>query len=397
MERVAFSDGERIGVIEGEKVVYFESEYINRYRDYVTNRKTNDEWKISGEGARFRGDYDLYQERREEKVYAYVNGVDWDGDKLVYCFTVNGSSGIYRKSLDEKAREEHIFSASDTEILSVHVCGGLIAVTVRSDEITSQVGTMDMNTSELRTLTGGDARDANAHFSECNPREILFDSAGVGRTADGAFSGKYAPAVICSLHRDTLELTELKGDGKYSYVKPKRSVSGELYCIRRPNKEKGSGNIFLDILLFPFRILKAIFGFLQAFTVIFGNTSLTSSTSEGNNPARGKTTSGRKLFVDGALIEADKEFKKNRKFKDREYGFIPASWKLVKLGEKEEVLASGVCDYALGESDTLYYTDGRHVWRRAEGKDKKLANAECCLSLAVSTAREVAIDEDFFA
>lgn len=400
MEKLAFADGEKLGVIENGKVTYFESGYITRYRDYVTNRARNDEWKVSGEGARFRGDADLYA-ARDEGIYAYINGVDWDGEKLLYAFTINNSSGVYRKDVvSEKAPEEHIFSASDTEILSVHLVGNSIAVTVRSSDVTSEIGTLDAKSSELRTLTGGDARDANARFSAKNPAEILFDSAGVGRTANGEFTGKYAPSVIYSLHRDTLELTERKGDGKWSYIKPKEDGAGNLYCIRRPNKEKGSGNLFLDIILFPFRILKAIFGFLQAFTMIFGNTSLTSASEGGNNPTKGRKTDTRKLYVDGKLLDAEKEQKQNKKFKDREYGFIPASWKLVKCGDSDEVVASGVCDFALGENGAIYYTDGRHIYRKQNGKETKLTNTECCLAIALKTSSDGTMSEsgsdDFF-
>ena len=402
MEKLVFADGEKIGVWDGTSVRLFESDYIVRYRGYVENRKVNDEWKFSGEGARFRGDFERNQGRREETVTAYINGVDWDGDKIVYAFTVNGSSGVYRKDVEsEKAQEEHIFSASDTEILSVHVSGGSIAVTVRSDDVTSSIGTLDSRSSELRTLTGGDARDANACPSKRNPAELLFDSAGVGRTADGSFSGKYAPASIYRIHRDTLDLVEIKADKRYSYVKPVEDAEGNIWCIRRPNGGKGGGNLFWDILLFPFRILKAIFGFLQAFTVIFGHTSLTTGTADGDNPTRGRKTDTRKLFVDGSLIEADKEFKRNRKFKDREYGFIPASWKLVKLGDKEEIVAHGVCDFSLGAGGAVYYTDGRHIWRREGGKDTKITNTDCCLALSVApmfggSAQKTA-EDDFFA
>lgn len=383
MEQLVFADGDRIGVIEDGAVTYYESDYIVRYKRYLETKKRNDEWKISGEGARFRGDAEALS-APAERVDAFINGVDWDGDKIVYCFSVNGSSGVYRKPLGEKLPEEHILSSSDAEILSVNVFGGLIAVTVRSDDVTSQIGTLDARSSELRTLTDGDARDANAVFSD-DPAVLLFDSAGVGRTADGSFSGKYAPSVLYALNRETLELTELRR-GAESYVKPSRR-GGALYCIARPNREKGNGNLFLDIVLFPFRLVKAFFGMLQAFTVLFGNTSLTSDTGMGENPTRGRKQDAKKLYVDGRRIEADKEMKRNRKFKDREYGFIPASWKLIRCGEKEEVLARGVCDYDIGDDGALYYTDGRHIYRRRGGKEEKLADTTCCLALAVRRTR----------
>lgn len=379
MDKIVFADGERIGVIEEGKVRYFECEPILRYKSYLENRKRNNEWKISGEGARFRGDAEEYGSGQSEEVFAYVNGVDWDGDEVVYAYTVNGASGVYKKSLSEKALEAHLYSSQDTEILSVSVFGDLIAVTVRSDDVTSQIGTLHKTTSELRTLTDGDARDADPYFEG---GKILFDSAGVGRTANGGFSGVYAPAEILSLDPDTLSIDEVERAGNRSCVHPKRR-EGALYYIARPNKEKQSGSLFLDIVLFPFRLIRALFGFLQAFTVIFGNTSLTSEKTGGANPTKGRSQSVKQLYVDGKLIEADKEEKRNQKFKDREYGFIPASWELVKKTDKTEVIARGVCDFTLADDGSVYYTDGRHIFRYDGCTTKKIADTERCLTLAV--------------
>ena len=111
----------------------------------------------------------------------------------------------------------------------------------------------------------------------------------------------------------------------------------------------------------------------------------------GNNPTKGRSQSMRELYVDGKLIEAEKEQKRNRKFKDREYGFIPASWKLMREGE---TLASGVCDYSVGDDGAVYYTDGRHIFRLKDGKSVKLADSERCLALAVQ--RTTARNADFF-
>lgn len=378
MERFTYTDGDKIGVYDGERAKLYESEYIVRYREYAETRKKNDEWKYTGEGARFRGDFDTYR-GRQERIDAYVNGVQFDGEKVLYSFTVNGSSGVYRKDItQEKAREEHIFSSADCEILSISGRGDLLAVTVRGRDVTSQIGTLNCATSELRTLTDGDARDGNACFSPVDGK-ILFDSAGVGRTADGTFSGKYSPSAICSFDCGTLEITELKRDAKYSYVKPKQSRDGTLYCIRRPNKER-RGNPLLEIVLIPVRILQAIVMFIQSFVMMFTGKSLT---SDGSNPAKGRESDSRKLYVDGNLIEAEKELKRNRKFRDREYGFIPRSWKLVKCtAGGDEELRDGICDFALCRDGGIYCTDGKHVFYVKDGKTKKIVDTDLCLSVA---------------
>lgn len=382
MERLVFTDGDKIGVFDGEKTERFESDPVLRYREYAETRTKNDEWKYTGEGARFRGDYDTYRSR-QEKIYAYINGVQWDGGKVVYSFTVNGSSGVYRKDVaDRKAREEHILSSSDEEILSVHKNGNLLAVTVKRNDVTASIATLDCVTSELKTLTEGDSRDQNAFFSSVESGVVLFDSAGVGRTADGSFTGKYAPSAICSLDLNTLEIRELVKDGKLSYIKPKQSKDGVLYSIQRPNKEKRT-NPLLEILLIPVRIFQAIVMFIQAFVVLFTGKSLTSA---GDNPTKGRDVDSRKLYVDGNLIEAEKELKRNRRFKDKEYGFIPLSWKLVRhSGDTVETVKNGVCDFALCADGGIYCTNGKHIFYIKDGKTTKIADTEMCLCVATES------------
>lgn len=393
MEKLVFADGDKIGVFDGEQTRLFESEYFLRQREYAESRAKNDEWKFGGDGAKFRGDYDLYRSRREP-VRAFVNGVQWDGDKVVYSFTVDGASGVYRKDVkNEKASEEHILTSMDEEFLSLHRAGSLLAVAVNRDGVTSGVGTIDCASSELKTLTEGDSLDRNPYFSPTRKGLLYFDSAGAGRNADGEFTGRYAPAVICSLDLNTMELREEKRDDKFSFVKPKIAPNGDLYCIRRPNKERKSGNVLLDVLLFPFRILKAIFGFLQAFVSVFGNTSLTTDAAGG--PFRARKTDSRKLYIDGKLLDAEKELKRNKRKKDKEYGFIPMSWKLVRVsGGKEEILRSGVCDFALCKDGGFYCTNGRRIFYCKDGATKKIAETERCLCLATESASEA--PEDLF-
>ncbi len=394
MEKFVFTDGDKIGVSDGEKTALYESEYILRYREYAETRVKNDEWKYTGEGARFRGDYDTYRAKKET-VRAYVNSAQIEGNKVVYAFTVNGASGVYRKDVsDEKAREEHILSSSDSEILTLHRgAENTYAVTVRANGVTSHIGILYGSNSELKTLTDGDTRDQNAYFSAVNRNEILFDSAGVGRDSEGNFSGRYSPAVICSLDLGTMEIKEIFRDKELSCTKPKQAKDGALYCIQRPNREKRGGNPLVEILLIPYRIIQAIVMFVQAFVTMFTGKSMTSG---GSNPARGRETDSRKLFVDGNLIEAEKELKRNKRFKDKEYGFIPMSWKLVKIENGKAVpIKSGICDFDLCEDGGIYCTNGKHVFYIKDGNTVKVADADMCLSVSTASERSFAEDDLF--
>ncbi len=216
---------------------------------------------------------------------------------------------------------------------------------------------------------------------------------GVGRTSDGEFTGKYAPAAVCSLDLNTLEIKEILQDGKYSYVHPKQAEDGALYCIRRPAKAKRRGNVFLDILLIPFRILQAIVMFIQYFVIAMTGKSLT---SDGDNPAKGREQNSRKLFVDGNFIEAEKEMKRNRKQKDADYGFIPRSWELIRIFQgKTETIKSGVCDFALCRDGGVYCTNGRRIFYVNEGVSKKIAETEKCLCVATAENSDRKTDDLF--
>ncbi len=128
---------------------------------------------------------------------------------------------------------------------------------------------------------------------------------------------------------------------------------------------------------------------MQAFVSIFGHTSLTSQTEGGDNPARGKKTDAGKLWLDGALLDADREYRRNAKKQKGEAGFIPMSWKLVRRTQKgEETVKSGVCDFALCKDGGIYCTNGRHIFHIKDGASRKIADTEKCLCLATESTAE---------
>ena len=107
------------------------------------------------------------------------------------------------------------------------------------------------------------------------------------------------------------------------------------------------------------------------------------------------------------------ELKKNKK--SDEYGFIPKSWKLVRLEPvekdnfeafREYELAGGVADYFFTEENgenTLIYTTGRHVFEIKDlgegGRRKKLFNTEFCLKvggLCQKPKKEEIFDDELF-
>ncbi len=386
MEKIVFSDGDSIRVLdEGEEGTYA-SQYIADYRERMRRMVKNKEWKHSGMGAMFRGDtMSEVGMDSETRVDAYINSVHAAGeDKVLYTFTVNQTSGVIEKTLSaKKDGERFILHTNDGELLSsdYNVTDGKFVAELKRGEISSDLVLLDTERGDYVSITDGDSRDENPSFSKKRPGVILYDSLAAGRNARGEFV-EYAPAAVYEYDLNTLDLKEIRASEKYSYIKPVEDENGDIYCIRKPAKERERHNPVVEILLIPYRLLMAIVNFIQIFVVFFTGKTMTGG---GNNPAKGRDTDSRQMIIRGNVIEVDKEIARNKKFKDKDLAFIPASWKLVRIrGGEEEEMKSGICDFSLAE-DGVVCTNGRKVFFLKEGKSEKIAEGELVLNVSTVT------------
>lgn len=359
-----------------------ESDYLSNY--ISATQKMNDAklWKTSGYGASFRGET---QHGKEEKVEAFINSVVPVGKKTVlYSFTVNNMSGLYKKDFAaQKDSEAHVIHSNTTEFLGLDyneqsdcaVCG------IKTDAVCGNLAIVDMKTNDYKVVTGGDSKDSNPSFSLSQPNTVLFDSCGVGRDYHGSFV-KYSPAAINKLNTETMQITEIKSSPKYSYVCPKDDKQGDIYCIRRPVSDKKKRNLFIDILLIPWRILQAIYYFLESFVMMFTGKTFT---EKSENPTKGRQRNSRQIMIDGNLIEADKEFKRNQRNKDKLAGFIPHSWQLVKLSQNgDEIIKKGIAAFDIADDGSILCVNGKHVFCITDGKTEKIASGAAVLKVAAA-------------
>lgn len=235
---------------------------------------------------------------------------------------------------------------------------------------------------------GGDSLDENPSFDSAE-NCVLFNSYGVGRDANNNFI-EYMPSEVYRLNLSTLDVELVVSDPKFSYIKPLADSKGDIYCIKKPGSEKTGGNPIVEILMIPVRIVQAIAGFISAFVMCFSGKSLVSGQSGrsalGDGSAAKKGGDAKKVFINNNLLNVDKELKKNKKQED--YGFIPSSWKIVRLGKNgasDTEIASGAADFCLVEEDgktKFVYTNGKHIFSVEEGqKRQKLADTDFCLKV----------------
>jgi hypothetical protein len=157
-------------------------------------------------------------------------------------------------------------------------------------------------------------------------------------------------------------------------VQPRQDAAGNLYCIRRPYQGPGARHasaktILLDIVLFPYRLLRAVFHFLNTFSMFFSGRPLTRA----GGPSRLPGPEVRQLMVWGRWVEVEQTARQARP-NESPPALVPDSWELVRSGPdgSERVLARGVVAYDLAADGAVLYTNGRAVFRLAPDGQRDL-------------------------
>lgn len=385
-----FIDNENLCVYDDGKIEKYDSAYITNYRETVLRDRKNKEWKKKSDAMLYD---DFFSDDQRVDVELLSISPTTEQNRLLYAFSVNESAGIYYKYTDdEKKTEAHVLSSNDVIFRDVVVNRrGEIAGVVQSSPLTSDIAIFSKDGGDYKCVTGGDSLDEHPFFGKNG--DVYFNSYGVGRNLENEFV-QYAPSEILKLNVHSRRIDTLLSDGKNSYIKPVFDKAGNLYCIRKPGDDKEKSNLFLNILLVPVRIVEALVGFISLFVTMFTGKPLVDGkgkTSLGGSAA--KNADGKKAFVNNHILNVEKELKRNAK--DGDGGFIPHSWKLVKIPKNggdfgEEYLpsaavelASGVADFCLLDDDALFlYTNGKKVFSLTEkGEKKKLFNTEFCVKL----------------
>ncbi len=373
--KLVFCDGEEMRVYDGGKVSSYKSGYITRYRDSAIASARNREWKRNSD-ALYRGEF--FRDGGGEELEGSVTSAFLSGDdEIVYTFQIDSSSGIYKKYLaDENKTEAHVVNSTSCSYVGGSFDGsGTLAVSLKNGYYNADIALFDMATCDYKTYTEGDTLDEDPYICPDERNIIYYSSRGVGRDIRGNFIA-FSPAEIYRLDTQNVTVDLVRSDPKYSFFKPK-FCGGKLYCIKAPSVQS-RGNVLLDIVLIPWRILQAIVGFFEVFVHAFTGKSMTSG---GDNPARGRKVDGRKVIICGNLIDVEKEAKKNASKKDTDYGLVPSSWQLIEA-ESGKIIMNGVADFDIAEDGTLYATNGRRIFEISGNSRKKIAEASACFSLS---------------
>ncbi len=182
-------------------------------------------------------------------------------------------------------------------------------------------------------------------------------------------------------------MSEIIADENYDYLHVRQDKNGDLYYIRQPyGGEKPEGGItFKDVVMFPYRLIKGLFGFLNFFTTIFGGESLKTGGASANG-AKAKQRSQKDMIIEGNVINAEKLDKINEANGDKTAGIMPASRVLIRrtADGSEDIIKKGVLDYALEGSGSVIVSNGRHLLRiDRDGNESHIAKAKIAVNLNI--------------
>ena len=387
MKKLIFNDNLTIKTLENGVIKEYPCDFYDKYAQTLEKMAKSQEWKYQGQGAIFRGDsFRVEKVNTKNSYYTSLENLSEDG-KILFSVTVNDVSGVFIKDLNaEKDSESHVIHSNEG-IFSGSAPSAdenKIVTALKQDYVTSHLALFNVNTNDLSTLTDGDCYDFDPYYSKKSPDKVLFSTKGVGRDGDGDFV-RYSPASICAYDTDFCSIEEILSSPDKSYEKPKDDANGNLYYIEKPADDTnvGCAQSLWDIICIPYRIIEAIIMFIEAFVMMFTGKGLTKTSNRSDVKTPNKTKG--EIFIEGNLINAEKEYKNNQKHKDNYAGYAPYSWQLVKRDQNgnQTVLAHSVIDYALLKDGSVVYTNGKHVLLIKDGKTEKLATANMCTQVAV--------------
>lgn len=302
---------------------------------------------------------------------------------LYYLLNVARSVGLFRYHVNEQ-REVRLFHRSHAPVLGMtHDADArrLILATAQPDG-TAHLDVYDEDGNHKGSVTGGDCIDAAPSRIWGLPNALVYQSTGVARHPQHGHVVALGHSVINRLNFATGDIDTVLEDAAYDYVAPRAGRDGALYAIRRPVEKplnEQAGTALKDTLLMPVRLGKAVFGYLNFFSQIYGKEPLRSA---GGPRASELDQDLGQLWLHGRMID----LRKLRSQPGHDGSLVPASWELVVVppGQRSpQVLASHVASFDLRADDTPVITNGYDIALLQGGQRQRLARRELVESVAV--------------
>ena len=290
-----------------------------------------------------------------------------DAHTLFYVLSVGRSVGLFRYHLDEQ-REVRLFHRSQLPVLGlawVPQARHLVLALGQPDG-TAHLEVFDEDGNAKGAITSGDSLDSAPVLMPGSASTLVYQSCGVARHAQSGAMVALGHSAIHWLDYRAGQLDSLLDDPAWDFITPRIGADGTLYAIRRPADKplhEQAGSAVKDTLLMPVRLGKAVFGYLNFFSMIYGKEPLRSA---GGPRAPQLDQDLGQLWLHGRMIELSK-VKTDPAYAGN---LVPASWELIAQEGRRaapRVIASHVAHFDLATDGTLIYSNGFDIQALAPG------------------------------
>ena len=290
-------------------------------------------------------------------------------DRLLYFLKDDSFGGLFEYELGSGTEKRLVHKQNlSLEDLRLNPAGDKLLCAQHAKNGTANIAMMNADGSQYRELTGGDTVDTAPAWVPDQPHLVLYQSSGLARDPRG-FVLAQGPASIqmADTHKGTL--TPVLEDARLDYLQPRLGANGDLYFIRRPYEAPrySTRNIVLDTLMFPFRLLRALFHYLNFFSLMYTRKPLTTA----SGPALEADI--KDILLKGKRFDAEAALRNGAKLNGVP-SLVPASWQLVRRspGGAEEVLASHVASFDISADGAILFSNGYGAFALNGGKPQVL-------------------------
>jgi hypothetical protein len=353
----------------GGKLQQMHSTYVQEAEDRKERARSRHGWK-KGTSFGFAAGGRMRDFEPVDKPAQVTSAVYEPGGSLLYFLKDDNVGGLFRRDATS-GNEIRILLRQNLHLgdLNLSPDGTLLAASSQSDG-PAHIALLSREGDNYREVTGGDTIDSAPAWIADTPNRLLFQSAGLGRNDQGYIVAT-GPASIQMLNMESGSVAPVLENPRYDYLKPRVCPKGNLLFIRRPFEAPtyGAPSILLDTLLFPFRLLRAIFHYLNFFSLMYTRKPLTS--------ASGPQTQAdlKNILLQGRRVDAEKALRSARSVQGVP-SLVPDSWELVSRDREgaERILATNVASYDINPEGTIVYSNGRGVFILEEdGQPPRLA------------------------
>lgn len=308
-------------------------------------------------------------EGEDKPVQATSAAFDANGD-LLYFLKDDSVGGLFRREA-ASGKELRVLLKQQLHLgdLSLSPDGGQIAASSQQSAGVSNIALFNRDGSKFREVTGGDTVDTAPAWLPGRSDCLLFQSSGLARDEQGYIVAQ-GNATLQMLDMASGSVQPILEDPVFDFIKPRVCPAGNLHFIRRPYEAPRyeAASMLSDTLLFPFRLLRAVFHYLNFFSLMYTRKPLTSA----SGPA--VKADLKNILLQGRRIDAEKALRQERPVHGVP-SLVPGSWELVsrtREGE-ERVLASNVAAYDISPDGTIVYSNGHGVFVLGENGTARLA------------------------